>query len=309
MPDFLLLAEAIFISTVVAGMVLLATTWPGRSCAAWRRRVGWILALAAGFYAGCGVFGELPRWPAPDDRDRFLVILLPLTVIVEIAVTCWPRRRVAVLLRAVLVAVAAPILLHNSVYLADLSGPNSAEWSPALACLILFALAALLAGVWGLLARLPTPASGQSIAPVLMLVALAAGICVMLSGYYKGGLFGLPLAGALAGAMLAARVAKLPSAGNAALGIGLIGIFTILVIGRFFGSLPTSMALMLMFAPLLAWTSEMPGVRRRGATSQTVVRWVCVAIPLIALVAWAQMRFTRAFSAPSAIEQSLRSGR
>ena len=92
MPDFLLFAKAILVSAVTAGLMLLVVTWPGRPSRSWRRSAGWILALGAGIYAGCGVLDEWPRWPAPEDRDRFLVILLPLTLAVETTAGCVQSR-------------------------------------------------------------------------------------------------------------------------------------------------------------------------------------------------------------------------
>jgi hypothetical protein len=309
MPGFLLFAKAMLVSAVTAGLMLLVVGWPGRTSRSWRRSAGWILALGAGIYAGCGVLDEWPRWPALEDRDRFLVILLPLTLAVEAAAGWLPPRGAARLLRLSLAGAAAPILLYNSTYLADLSGPNSAEWSPAGAALILLVLAAVLASVWGLLAWLQSRTGDRTVASALGLVSLAAGITVMLSGYYKGGLLGLPLAGSLAGATLASRVAGLQLSAGPCLGVGMIGTFTVLLIGRFYGALPTSTALCLLLAPLLAWIAEVPGVRRLGPSARAAVRLLCVVIPLICIVTWAQIRFDQAFSTRSQPHEPLRPGR
>ena len=157
-----------------------------------------------------------------------------------------------------------PVLLHHTVYLADLSGPGSAEWTTAEAAGILLGLAIGLVAVWGLLAGLQSRSPGLALSPVLMLVALACSVTVMLSGYYYGGLLGLPVASALAGAALASRATSTRSLADANLGISLVGIFTVLVIGRFFGSLPTSTAICLGCGPLLAWIVETPPLRRLG---------------------------------------------
>ncbi len=304
MPDFVLFAKALLVSAVTAGLTLLLVAWPRRTARPWRRSAGWIAGLAAGIYAGCGVLDEWPRWPAPEDRDRFLVILLPLTFAVEAATAWlrsgWPGR----LLRWGLAAAAAPILLYNSTYLADLAGPNSAEWSPAQAATIFFVLGAALASQWELLALFQSHASERAASPVLVLVALASGLTVMLSGYYRGGLLGLPVAGAIAGATLASLASEpyaAPSQPNRSdyLGFGLIGTFTVLVIGRFYGALPTSTMICLFVAPLMAWASELPPLKKLTPRARTAIRLAVVAVPLILIVMWAQMKFTAAFSARS----------
>ena len=112
-------------------------------------------------------------------------------------------RGVAWIMRLGLAAAVTPILLHNSVYLADLNGLDSAEWTRAEATIVLGGLAALLALVWTMMSRLQSRASTAAVLWVLGIDALAAALTVMLSGYYRGGLLGVGLAGSLAGAALA----------------------------------------------------------------------------------------------------------
>src|SRR5207253_1123934 len=97
--------------------------------------------------------------------------------------------------------------------------------------------------VWGLLALLQSRTSERTAAPVLAFASAAAAATVMLSGYYQGGLLGLPLAGALAGATLASLAARAPPNTRLSPGVGVVGLFAVLLIGRFFGSLPTASAL------------------------------------------------------------------
>src|SRR5947209_10599693 len=124
MPDYGLMGAALVGSAVAAALTLLLVAWPGRRPHPLRLRLSWVLGLGAGIYAGCCTLGQWPRWPAPEDRDRFLVILLPAAIAVEVAAALLPRPRwLAWLLRLGVVGAAAPILLYNSVYLAD---PTSA---------------------------------------------------------------------------------------------------------------------------------------------------------------------------------------
>jgi hypothetical protein len=289
MPDYPLMAAALLVSAVTAAVVLLVVARLGP-------RIAWILGLGAGIYAGCAVLGMTPRWPIPEDRDRFLVVLLPLTLAVEFMAVNRPRW-LAPSLRLTLAASAAPILLYNSVYLVDLAGPHSAEWPPLLAAVILFGLAAVLAALWALLSLLQSRAADRPASTALAMTTLAAAVTVMLSGYYQGGLMGMPLAGAGIGATLASFLPARPNTCYPP-GVGVISLFTLLLIGRFFGALPTDLALCLLFAPLLAWIPEAPGLRRLRPSLRGAMRLVLVAVPLVVVVAKALARFNEASAAP-----------
>jgi hypothetical protein len=292
MPDFTLIGAALLVSAVTAALTLLVAAWT------LRLKSGWILGLGAGIYAGCAVLGMVPRWPIPEDRDRFLVILLPLTLAVEITASVVHRPRwLAPALRLTLAGAAAPILLYNSVYLVDLSGPHSAEWPPLLASVVLFGLAAALAALWELLALLQARTVDRPASAALALTILAAAVTVMLSGYYQGGLMGMPLAGAGVGATLASFMAPARPNTNCPPGVGVISLFTVLMIGRFFGDLPTDLAMCLLFAPLLAWVPEAPGLRRLRPSLRGAMRLVLVAVPLVLIVAKALARFNETSAA------------
>ncbi len=198
-----------------------------------------------------------------------------------------------------LAIVVAPILLHNSVYLADLNGRDSAEWSTAHATIVLGGLAAVLTLWWAMLSGLESRTSTPTVMWVLALDALAAAATVMLSGYYRAGLLGLGLAAALAGATLASYLARPRSTSSGSLGMGVIGIFSVVIIGVFFGSLTSGQMACLLLAPALAWTVELPWLRSLPPGWRYAVRLACVAVPLIAVVLFAERRFTAASVARS----------
>ncbi|MBC7856601.1 MAG: hypothetical protein IAF94_24495, partial [Pirellulaceae bacterium] len=113
MPNFILIGQSLLLAAIVAGLVLLVVARPSNP-APWRIAAGWVTGLAAGIYTGCGLLGEWPRWQPLEDRDRFLAILLPLSLAVEGAAMLLPSRPcIAWLPRVCLAAAAAPILLHN----------------------------------------------------------------------------------------------------------------------------------------------------------------------------------------------------
>ena len=299
MPDFVLMAQSFCLAAIVGGLTLLAIARSANP-PPWRIAAGWIAGLGGGIYCGCRRLGEWPHWPPLEDRDRFLVILLPLALAVEFAAMLLRDRGwITWGLRFCIAAAAPYILLYNSSYIADLDGvgPGSAEWNLAGTALVLVLSAVMFAGVWGLLAVPQARSSDLGLSPVLVIAALASGATVMLCGYFRGGQLALPIAGAIAGATLASYALPKRPVENPCLGVGIVGIFTMTFIGRFFGSLPTSAAIVLLFAPLLAWIAEIPGLRKLPPAARVAIGIAAVLIALVLIVAWAQIRFNAALHA------------
>lgn len=296
MLDTALLAKVVLVGTLTAAAVMwLAARW---APSAWQC-VCWSWAVGVGVLAASGASDQWPRWPPLEDRARFLTLLVPSILVVETLVATLPSRGAACLVRLGLAAVVAPVLLHNTVYLTNQNGRNSAEWSPLQASVVLSGLAAVLALIWAMLARLQTRTPTPAVFWVLMLDAWAAAVTVMLSGYYYAGILGLGLAAALAGASLAWYITQPQSPTNGSLGMSVIGIFAVVLMGRFFGSLSNGLAACLLLAPLLAWTVELPWMRALASRSRGMWRLACVAAPLIVVVIIAQRKFSSASKAGS----------
>src|SRR5262249_54028179 len=140
------------VAAVIAAVILLDLGLPWRAPQPALVAVGGALGVGLGFFFGCWVLGLNPVWPPREDRDRFLLVLLPAVVLVELlASPPGLPRVVAWLLRLAVAVLAARVLLHGSVYL---NGPGDNQWSAAETWLTLGALAALLASVWMLLSWL-----------------------------------------------------------------------------------------------------------------------------------------------------------
>lgn len=285
MPDLVAMIQPLCTAAAVAAAVLLFCSWPRRRPNARRVTVGWVLGVSIGFALGCWQLDVRLHWPLQDDQDRWLLVLVPLVIGVELVAAFSPgARTLAWTLRCLIAAAAAPILLHRSIYLADLAGPNSREWTAAQAGLILGGLAVALAGVWAALALLARRVSTPAL-PLALSLALGGGaITVMLSGYFTGGQLGLPLASALAGTTLASRVLAAPADCSGALGVSVVGLFALLVTGRFFSDLSTPHAIVLFGAPLLAWIADLPFLRRRNPGIRGVVVIILVAAPIAFVV-------------------------
>ena len=120
-----------------------------------------------------------------------------------------------------------------------------------------------------------------------------------LTGHSKGGAAAFPLAATLASTTIMVKLISKRFDSPAIigtpviLGIGVIGLFGLVFIGRFFGRLSTGCALIMLLAPLLCWATEMPLLRDRKPWLVGSVRLVLVAIPLIVVLALAKRDFDR----------------
>ncbi len=117
-------------------------------------------------------------------------------------------------------------------------------------------------------------------APALAIACAGSAVAVMLSGYASGGQIGLVIAAALLGAVLGTFALSGTLQTVELSGVGMVGLFALLVIGRFFGQLSTMNAALLFVAPLFAWVTEIPAVRRRGFVIRGVAGLMVAAIPV-----------------------------
>jgi hypothetical protein len=288
MPDSLLILKAAAVAAVLAALALIAAR-------PWRRSDDWwtlpsaALGAGLGWIAGACVLESVPHFPPQEGLDRLFVLLLPAAVAVE--VTSAFLGRAAWALRAAVALAAARVLLHGSVYVSDSGGSEEMEWTRAETWLILGGLGLALIANWALLSRLAQRESGSAVLPALTLAAGGTGVTVMLSGYVSGGLLGLLLAAALAPAALAAFVFPRSAALRGALGVGVVGLFGLLIVGRFFAGLTTTNAALLFFAPLLGWLPEIPWVRRVGPRLGRVATTASAALAVAVVVTLAVQKF------------------
>ena len=234
-----------------------------------RSRLNSAFVLGIGLGLAVGYHGLSFRWvwPPMNGLDRFLTIAVPAALTIELVAGLQRVPRWAVwLLRMSLAATIPRILLHGSVYLMSGSGGDWTPWQTATALAI---CGALLAGLWGLLSWLSQRCPGASIRLALCLAIQCAGLTVMMAGYIKGGCAAFPLVATLLATTVGAKlIAKRTGTqadfgASAGLAMGVVGLFGVLFIGRFFGRLSTSCALAMLLAPLLCWVTEIPPLRHR----------------------------------------------
>ena len=292
MPDPIRILEALGLAGLLAGVFLLAFGLPWRAPSPARARIGGVLGMVAGIWAGCWWMEALPSWPPREDHDRLLLVLLPAVSVVEIIVAVTSRPRwLGWVLRPIVAACAAPILLYGSSYITDLTGPGSREWTISQTSLAFGVLAFSLTIVWWAVWRLAKRSACRSVPIMLAVVIAAAAVTIMLSGYAGAGQTGLTVPVALVGVTIASLVLKGAPEMNGIVGVGVVSLFGLLVVGRFFGQLSTSNAILLMGAPVLSWCAEIPGIRRKSSIASSILRVVLPTIPVAIALIVAQRHF------------------
>lgn len=253
-----------------------------------------ILGLAVGSCLGLVILGIRPRWPPTEDQDRFLLLVLPSLLAVDLFGLISKFRRGWVLLaRGIVAAAVAPTLLFGSIYLADVAGPGSREWPPAVAMLVLAGLGLAFATEWLLLDRAIRRVSPTGAIGALVISIVAASLTIMLSGYATGGQMGLPLAGALAGAWTSGMIVRDPRPCEVPLATALGGLFSLLVVGRFFVRLTSVHAILLFCAPLLCAAFGLPFLRRLAPWPRTAASLLLVGSLAAGVVVSAWIEFVR----------------
>ncbi|HEV3024411.1 MAG TPA: hypothetical protein VGX76_18170 [Pirellulales bacterium] len=296
MPDPWRFLAAMGLAAAAAAVAFGGLRWRARREAEARvsrpSRAFSVVGIGAAWWLGCRWLGLRIHWPPAEDLDRLFLVLWPATLGVELVVCVLPDRWKPVwLMRLAVSAAAAPMLLFGSIYVSDLAGAGSRHWTTWQSLAIFGLLAVALAGVWASLVKLAGQASGQSVVLAIALCSAAAGIAVMLSGSMTAGQIGLPLAAALAGAAAASLVMGRPQVASAAIGPAVVGLFALVVVGRFFADLTTLHAVLLFAATLGCWVSALPYIRNLRPAMIGACRLAAVAVPLAIVVIQAQSRF------------------
>ncbi len=294
MPDLKQMIEAMVGAVVAAAAVVCLIALPRARDRPARVAASRVLGLAVGSFLGFVALGFRPHWPPIEDQDRFLLLVLPSLLAVDLlGLVSVLRRRWVLLSRGIVAAGAAPTLLYGSTYLADVAGPGSREWPPAVAMLVLAGLGLAFATEWLLLDRAIRRVSPTAAVGALAVSTVAASITVMLSGYATGGQMGLPLAAALAGAWASGMIVRAPRRCEVPLATALGGLFSLLVVGRFFAHLTSAHAFLLFVAPTLCAAFELPFLRRLAPWPRTAVSLLLVGCLAAGVVVSAWIGFVR----------------
>jgi hypothetical protein len=290
MPEPWLHLQAMGAAALASAMFVLALggwRWPA---SATRLNSAIVFGIGIGLVVGYRVLSLQLTWPPAQGLDRFLTIVVPAIFGIELVAGLeGVPPGIAWFLRMSLAATTPSILWHGSVYLSG----SSSDWTGWQAGTEVAVCGALLAGLWVLLSWLLQRSPGISIPFALGLTIQCAGLTVMMAGYIKGGAAAFPLAATLVATAFAARLIAKRAGVPAILGIGVVGLFSLLFIGRYFGRLSTGSALTMLLAPLLCWATEIPLLRHRKPWLVGSLRLALVAIPLLVVLAVAKRNFDR----------------
>jgi hypothetical protein len=300
MFDQNLALRAMGIAGGIAAISLLIFGWPWRSPNRSRLILGWTLGLGVGFLVGCYVLDGTIRWPFKglrvaenaESKDRLLFLLLPAAMLVEGLSALQKLPRLVIwILRLLVAGGVAPIILHNSIYLENLPGSDGPEWNAQQQFQILSILGGSLFLVWLALDLFVRKAPSRVVPLAISIVSVGSAVTIMFSANLSGGQLALPLAGALAGGLLASFLLPISRDGTGLLGVSLVVLFGLLVENRFFAKLTTVHAALLFFSLLLLWMPEIPPLRRLSPRSRGLLRLVLLVIPIAFVIAQGRARF------------------
>lgn len=300
MPDPIVYLQALLAAAGISALIVFAFRLVRKQSAQPFHAAMYVLATASGLLVGFQVLQFSWPWPPANALSRFLTIVLPAIVIVELLASDGRvPERIAWLLRSMIAAATGRVLLHDSVYLKDTVTQPADGWTP-MQMVIVFTCGFIgLLSVWIALQRLSVRSSPGSIALSLAMTIGCAGCATMLAGYIKGGASSIPIAAAIAGTTLAAPMlaSGTASAGLARLqgtiGIAVVSLFSLVCIGRFFGQLSSASAIVIFLSPLLCWCSEFRRLRSLKPWQVASMRLVLVALPLLAVLFVAKQQFDK----------------
>ena len=270
-----------------------------------------VFGITAGLIAGYRVLQFELVWPPANAINRFLTIVLPAAVIVELISGLGPiatnseARRLkdtgllsffVLILRVGLFASIGRILLHNSVYL-GVSPSIAGTWPGWQMFMLLTASAVLLTFTWVVLASLAKRDAPSSVVASLSLSIMTAGISIMLAGYIKGGVAAFPIAASVLGVVTISQFVRpdeyffYRQRLHGVVGPGIVALFSLLWIGYFFGQLPAIDSVVIFLAPMLCWVSEFSFFRGLNGRLKFSLRLTVVTIPLLTQLLIAKLAF------------------
>jgi hypothetical protein len=263
-----------------------------RSKRAWLACLGEIIVFGVGLAIGCRWLGVKLNAVPVEDQDRLLLVLLPLTAILEFVAALlakrpwWGRT-----FRIVLAILVPPLMLLGSGYLPGGEAGAPSEWTSTQAITIVLSLGAALAIAWTLLNSAAQRPGGFAVPAALAVASLATGLCMMLSANASGGFLGLAVGGTIAGIVVAALIVARMTDVSALVGLGLVGLFGLLMGGRFFSELSTTNAVLLFVAPLLCWAASVAPLRKLKPAARFCATLLVCVIPAAVAAGMAQYEF------------------
>ncbi len=277
------------VATVAAAMLILAIL----KSATTQRPTEWpmLAGTVVGVAAGVAWMGVAVHWPPNEDQDRLLLIVWPALVFAEIVASLATTPRwLAFSLRAIAATIALPTLLWGTVYLSELAGPGTREWSSLQIAAHVIGYGAVLTAVACGVRCLAKRDHARSVLIGTSAIVAGSAVIVMLSGYASGGQLGFPLLGAMAGVWVTSLLLRRNDI-TSVISLGVVASGTLLTLGSFFGKLPITHAAAMFVGLLLGWLTELPWVRGWNPQLRAVLRVILMLLPTVVALVLAQQRF------------------
>ena len=138
----------------------------------------------------------------------------------------------------------------------------------------------------------------------LAIAASGAGVTIMMSGYLTGGELALPLAGAIGGAAVASLLLRMLKCNSGMVGVGVLALFAVIVLGRFFGNLTMIHGTILLAAPLLGCVPRFLPRKLTSVWLRAALSLGLAVIPVAIVVADAREKFVQESAAKSSSDDS-----
>lgn len=257
MPDPVAIAWALVAASAAAAGVAIVGAGLARVLAVERvRAIAWPVAVATGMVTGGLLLGIRPVGLPGIDRDRFLLIVVPIVTAVEALVAALrPADWLRWILRFLIAASIAPVLLFGSVFLVAPPPPAGMGWSAMERGLGFGTVPLVVVAQWAAAVTLDRRRPGLLVPPAVATAAIATGVATIVTGYLSAGLLAIALGAAVVGAWLVSvPVVRAPAEGGIVVALACQA--ATLVSGHFFGALPAWMAAGLLALPALPWLAE-----------------------------------------------------
>jgi hypothetical protein len=127
----------------------------------------------------------------------------------------------------------------------------------------------------------------------IVLCLQAGGIAIMLAGYLKGGAAAIPLVSSLLAIVLISALILRANISGALTSVAVVSLFGLLFIGRYFGALSSTNAVVILLSPLLCWLTEFSRTKHWSATRVGLIRLGIVSTVLLVVLFVARQEFNR----------------
>jgi|GEM_PF-4444536 len=296
MNDPVWFLKGVVLPAAVAAILVGVAAWPWRQPKAVRVRAGWIIGICLAGFIGEWALNGFPDSVLANSNVRYAILLMPAAAVAWLITSLSGKARwVGVALIVAVIAGAMPVLLYKSIYISNIAGPDSREWSTAevIGWMTLVPLVMLISisGTTTLIHR----HHGRIWPWVIGTVLWFTGLMNAFNGSESIGQLAMSGSGAVLGVAVLAIFLRRSVSESFVAGPAILMLAALVICGRFFGTLATWQAVALLAAPLLGWIAAVPVIKRRRKWVQAVIILFVTLAPLAAATIHSAIRFAQEY--------------